>query len=104
MTAALLQAQPEDLTGTTKDRTLSHALEHGLGFLHETMSEADQELVGRYFTSGAIQVLVDLPKRMTVDVLWGLCYTIWGPMRSRLHGCLALKAACAAMQGVFQLP
>ena len=51
-----MQAQPEDLQGTTKDRTLSHALEHGLGFLHETMSEADQELVGRYFTSGAIQV------------------------------------------------
>ena len=61
VTAVLLQAQPEDLTGTTKDRTLSHALEHGLGFLHETMSEADQELVGRYFTSGAIQVLVVQP-------------------------------------------
>ena len=41
--------------GSTKDAKLSHSLEHGLGFLHETMSQVDQDLVASYFSSGAIQ-------------------------------------------------
>ena len=55
-TQSWVQANPEDLVGSTKNAKLSHALEHGLGFLHETMPAEDQELGNSYFSSGAIQV------------------------------------------------
>ena len=40
-----------------KDNALKHALQYGMGFLHETMPAVEKEVVNRLFSSGAIQVL-----------------------------------------------
>ena len=56
--------------GTTKDARLAHSLEHGLGFLHETMSPGDQDLVASYFSSGAIQVCAATACRTPLPAAW----------------------------------
>lgn len=38
------------------DKALKHSLQYGVGFLHETMSAGEQEIVNRLFNNGAIQV------------------------------------------------
>ena len=38
------------------NKALKHSLQSGVGFLHENMSAAEQEIVNRLFNNGAIQV------------------------------------------------
>lgn len=39
-----------------KDPALKHTLQYGVGFLHETLTNEEQEVVTLLFGSGAIQV------------------------------------------------
>ena len=55
----LLQLEAADLEpylANVHDKALKHSLQYGVGFLHETMSSAEQEIVNRLFNNGAIQV------------------------------------------------
>ena len=55
----LLQLEVADLEpylANVNDKALKHSLQYGVGFLHETMSSAEQEIVNRLFNNGAIQV------------------------------------------------
>ena len=57
----LLQLEVADLEpylANVNDKALKHSLQYGVGFLHETMSPAEQEIVNRLFNNGAIQVCV----------------------------------------------
>ena len=54
-----LQVSESDLEpylAKVKDTALKHALQYGLGFVHETMPAAEREVVDRLFATGAIQV------------------------------------------------
>ena len=58
-TCWLLQLEVADLEpylANVSDKALKHSLQYGVGFLHETMSSAEQEIVNRLFNNGAIQV------------------------------------------------
>lgn len=46
-----------------KDRALQHALRYGVGYIHETMPEAERAVVELLFSSGAIQVRAELLQR-----------------------------------------
>lgn len=46
----------EAYLGRVKDPALKHALQYGVGFLHETLTADEQEVVTLLFGSGAIQV------------------------------------------------
>lgn len=50
-----------------KESALKHSLRYGVGFLHEAMSPAEQNVVNVLFNTGAIQVLV-----ATANVCWGM--------------------------------
>lgn len=55
----LVQLETADLEpylANVHDKALLHSLQYGVGFLHETMSAAEQEIVNRLFNNGAIQV------------------------------------------------
>ena len=49
-------ADLEPYLANVHDKALLHSLQYGVGFLHETMSAAEQEIVNRLFNNGAIQV------------------------------------------------
>lgn len=49
-------ADLEPYLANVHDKALKHSLQYGVGFLHETMSPAEQEIVNRLFNNGAIQV------------------------------------------------
>ena len=54
-----LQLEAADLEpylANVNDKALKHSLQYGVGFLHETMPPAEQEIVNRLFNNGAIQV------------------------------------------------
>lgn len=51
------EADLEPYLAQVKDKALKHALQYGMGFLHETMPAIEKEVVNRLFASGAIQVL-----------------------------------------------
>eukprot|EP00300_Choanocystis_sp_HF-7_P015400 c19039_g1_i4.p1 GENE.c19039_g1_i4~~c19039_g1_i4.p1 ORF type:complete len:914 (+),score=259.58 c19039_g1_i4:623-3364(+) len=48
----------EPLANKIKDDTLRHTLLHGVGYLHEGLSESEQSIVHHLYSSGALQVLV----------------------------------------------
>lgn len=50
-----------------RDRDLSDALPQGVGYLHEGLNAADQEIVSQLFTTGAIQVCV-----ASSTMCWGM--------------------------------
>lgn len=50
----------EPFLAQVKDKTLQHALEYGIGYLHETMPQAEQDIVTTLFASNAIQVYLQL--------------------------------------------
>ncbi|CAK0763687.1 DExH-box ATP-dependent RNA helicase DExH12 [Coccomyxa viridis] len=65
-----LQLEAADLEpylANVNDKALKHSLQYGVGFLHETMSSAEQEIVNCLFNNGAIQVLV-----ATAPTCWGM--------------------------------
>eukprot|EP01018_Ginkgo_biloba_P013775 Gb_27895 [translate_table: standard] len=65
-----LQCTKEDLApfiAKVKESTLSEALSHGVGYLHEGLSSVEQELVAQLFSAGAIQVCV-----ASSSMCWGL--------------------------------
>jgi len=68
--ARFLQVEEGDLEPYLErvhDKALLHSLQYGVAFIHEAMSQAEQEVVNVLFSSGAIQVLV-----ATASVCWGL--------------------------------
>lgn len=50
-----------------RDSALVHALSQGVGYLHEGLTEAEQEIVSQLFTAGAIQVCV-----ASSTMCWGM--------------------------------
>lgn len=50
------EADIEPYLSRVKTEALQHALRYGVGFLHETMSTVEKEVVTTLFGAGAIQV------------------------------------------------
>ena len=74
----------EPFLAQVKDKALKHSLEHGLGYIHETMPQAEQDIVTTLFASNAIQVCGLYPKlclswvQHRQRLLLGLCvYLCW---------------------------
>eukprot|EP00850_Spirogloea_muscicola_P009705 SM000055S18239 [mRNA] locus=s55:210526:220744:+ [translate_table: standard] len=68
--ANFLHCTPEDLApflGRVKEKGLRDALEAGIGYLHEGLADAEQEVVQQLFASGAIQVCV-----ASASTCWGM--------------------------------
>ena len=68
--ARFLQVEEADLEPyleRVNDKALKHSLQYGVAFIHEAMSQAEQDVVNVLFSSGAIQVMV-----ATASVCWGL--------------------------------
>eukprot|EP00850_Spirogloea_muscicola_P007775 SM000040S14787 [mRNA] locus=s40:365737:377479:+ [translate_table: standard] len=68
--ANFLHCTPEDLApflGRVKEKGLRDALEAGIGYLHEGLADAEQEVVQQLFAAGAIQVCV-----ASASTCWGM--------------------------------
>ncbi len=69
-TRRFLKCKPEDIKPhltQLKNKALKEALELGIGFYHESMTEAERALVEHLFNAGAVQVVVS-----TRDMCWGM--------------------------------
>ena len=69
---AFLMCEEEDLRDyldaiEQKDRTLAHAVAHGVAFVHEAMESGTRGVVEKLFRAGALQVLV-----ATAPMAWSL--------------------------------
>lgn len=62
--AQIDESDMEAYLGRVKDPALKHTLQYGVGFLHETLTAEEQEVVTLLFGSGAIQVCVDRVDRV----------------------------------------
>jgi len=68
--ARFLQVEEADLEPYLErvgDKALKHSLQHGVAFIHEAMTQAEQDVISLLFSSGAIQVMV-----ATASMCWAL--------------------------------